>query len=147
MNDISVSFFCAAKPCHCIYCFTSECQTNYDIIPKVVMFCIYFHSKYVLDVHPPPRSPFTRRLGLVLNATNWLRLLAPLLKPLLPESHSLSAYMISRFVFHHTEHLLLCPPFKQIKVFLSPFVWENTGFLPTRHEAIFVFDPLNLPWT
>lgn len=32
------------------------------------------------------------------------------------------------FVFHHIEHLLLCPPFKRIKVFLSPFVWEHTGF-------------------
>lgn len=95
----------------------TECQTNCSIIPKVV--CFEFHSKCVVDVHlpPPPRSPFTRRLGLVLISPNWLRLLTPLLKPLLPESHSRTTHTVSQFVFR-TERLLQCPPpFKQIKVF------------------------------
>lgn len=87
------------------------------------MFVLSFTPNMLWTVHPPPRSPFTRRLGLVLIAPNRLRLLTPLLKPLLPESHSLSrpTHTISRFVFHHTEHLLPCPPFKQIKVFSEPF--------------------------
>lgn len=63
--------------------------------------CFDFHSKCILDVYPPPRSPFTRRLGLVLNATNWPRLLTPLLKPLLPESHTLSLHDITICVSLH----------------------------------------------
>lgn len=48
---------------------------------------------------------------------------------------------------HHTKHLLLCPPFKRVKVFSalsSEKIWE---LLPTTHETVFVFDLLNLPWT
>ena len=135
MNDISLMILCyKSLPLLHIW-MPNELQYH----SKSCSVCFYFHSKCVLDVHPPPRSPFTRRLGLVLKATNWLRLLAPLFYNLFSLSITLSAYTISRFVFHHTEHLLLCPPFKRIKVISEPFSSEKTrDSLPTRYEAIFL---------
>lgn len=64
--------------------------------------------------------------------------------------------MISRLVFHHTQHLLLCPPFKQIKVSLSPLFFvtkkkqtnkQNRILCQPDMRPFFVFDLLNLPWT
>jgi len=60
LNDfIYVSLFFCYDPCCCISCFLSECQTNYNIIPKVVPLVFVFLSECVLDVHPPGprRSP------------------------------------------------------------------------------------------
>lgn len=68
-----------------------------------------------------PRSPFTRRLGLVLKATNWQKACLLLSYNLFSLCLTRSAHTVSRLEFCHTEHRLLCPPFKRIKGISEPF--------------------------
>lgn len=106
MSDISVSLFCVANTpsLHLLLHVRVLTGSQYHSKSCDVLFLIFS-----LDIHPAPWSPFTRRLGLALNVTNWLRLLAPLFKPLLPESHFQPTQHHS--LFRYTEHPLPCPPF------------------------------------
>lgn len=68
---IFLSLFCVSNPCCCFHCFTTN--SHHEWMPnllqyhsKSLFFCSYFHTKCILDVHLPPRNPFTGRLGLVL---------------------------------------------------------------------------------
>lgn len=75
---------------------------------------------------PPPHGAlFTRRPGLVLKCYKLAKDAHSTLKT---SSTWVSLSQPTQFVFHYNEHLQLCPPFKRIKVYLSPFVWEQTDF-------------------
>lgn len=97
-----LSLVCVTNPCRFVYCFPSECQTTYGIIPRVVYVCFYFRSKCILDIHPPTTEPFHKKARTGFKSYKLAKsMLAPLLQPLLPVSHSLSPHGITTWVLSH----------------------------------------------
>lgn len=110
INDLSVSLL-----------FVSHLQARPigSVIPLSDLVGFDFHSKHVLDIHPPPVEPLHKKAGTGLKRynTGYGCLLHSLNQFYL--SLSLSVCTIPQLVFHYNKNLQLCPPFKRVKAFLG----------------------------
>ncbi len=110
---------------------------------KSCYVCFYFHSECILDVHPPPHSPFTRILGrykLAKAACSSLTTSSPWVSLSQP-----TRYHDLCFITLSTCYCVR--PLNGLRYFWALSSEKMQDSLPTRYEAIFVFDPQNLPWT
>lgn len=88
------------------------------------MFVLSFTPNCVVDSSSAPTEPFHEKARTGFNRSKLAKAAYSSLKTSstwVSLSLSRPTHTTSRFVFHHTEHLLPCPPFKQIKVFSEPF--------------------------
>lgn len=146
-SDVSLIILCY-KPLLLQLLLQSKYQMASDIIPKVVMLVFIFNPNASCSSIHPPRSPSTRRLGLCKKkATNWQRLACSSLTTSSPQvslSQSSQYHNLGSITLSTCYHVR---PLNGLKVSLSPFVWESTGFLANQIWGHFYLWPSEHPWS
>lgn len=109
------------------------------------LLCLFLISLQMCPGHSSaPTEPFHKKARTGFKHYKLAKTARSSLKTSSPKCCSLSLHNITICV-PLNEHLQLCPPFKRIKVFLSPFVWENTQFFANLTWGHFCLWPSEPP--
>lgn len=146
-NGISVSLFCVARPLSLHLLLHIQMPNELQYHSKSCHVCFDSHSQMYSGRSSTPTEPFHKkaRTGFKLyklakaarsslkTSSTWVSLSQP------TRYHDLCSITPSTCYCVH--------PLNGLRYFWALSSEKIQDSLPTRHEAIFVFDPLNLPWT
>lgn len=113
---------------------------------KSCYVCFYFHSKCIPDVNPPPTDPFPKKARTGFKCYKVARAACSSLKTLSPWVSLAQPTRYHEYCFITLSTCYCVRPLNErIKVFLSPFVWENRGFFANQTWGHFCLWPPEPP--